>query len=96
MHSSLSIFLLILIIMIILQRGLRIVREDHRLVVFRLGRLFRVAGPGLVFVFPFIDKAHRVDLNKSVPQWLSMSKEQLEEQIKNMALTGRLFQGNKN
>ncbi len=90
MSSSLSALFVALLAIIILQRGLRIVREDQRIVIFRLGRFFRVAGPGLVFVFPFIDEAHRVDLNKSVPQWMSMPKEYLDEQLKNMVLAGSI------
>jgi regulator of protease activity HflC (stomatin/prohibitin superfamily) len=81
---------LVLIAVIIFLRGIRIVREDHRLVVFRLGRFFRIAGPGLVLVFSFIDQAIQVDLNTSVPQWLSMSKEQLEDQLKNTVLSGAI------
>ncbi len=90
MYPSLTMLLLVLLAIIILQRGIQIVREDHRIVIFRLGKFFRVAGPGLVFVFPFIDESHRVDLNKSVPQWISMPKEQLDEQLKNMVLTGSI------
>ncbi len=90
MSSSLSALVVALIAIIILQRGLRIVREDHRIAIFRLGRFFRVAGPGLVFVFPFIDQAHRIDLNKSIPQWMSMPAEQLNERLKSIALNGTL------
>ena len=46
--------------------ALRIVPEYQRLVVFRLGRFVKVAGPGLVYLFPFIDAAARVDLRDKV------------------------------
>ncbi len=90
MPFGLSFFLVILIAIIIISRGSKVIREDHRVVIFRLGRFLRIAGPGIVFVFPFIDEAHRIDLNKSVPQWLSMPKEQLDEQLKNMVLSGTI------
>ena len=40
----------------------RVLREYQRGVVFRLGRLRPLAGPGLVFLLPMIDRLIRVDL----------------------------------
>jgi Membrane protease subunits, stomatin/prohibitin homologs len=37
-----------------------------RLVVFRLGRLVGIRGPGLVFLIPVIDQAFPVDLREQV------------------------------
>jgi len=42
--------------------GLRVVREYERAVVFRLGRLLPVRGPGLVILIPFVDRMVRVGL----------------------------------
>ena len=42
--------------------GARILREYERAVVFRLGRLLPVRGPGLVLLIPFVDRMVRVDL----------------------------------
>jgi regulator of protease activity HflC (stomatin/prohibitin superfamily) len=42
------------------------VPEFMRLVVFRLGRLIGVSGPGLVFLIPVIDQAFPVDLREQV------------------------------
>ncbi|XP_050745063.1 band 7 protein AGAP004871 isoform X2 [Drosophila biarmipes] len=43
------------------------VREYHRIIILRLGRLRRgVRGPGLVFFLPCIDDIHRVDLRTDV------------------------------
>ena len=47
--------------------GLRIAQEAQRVVVFRLGRLHRVAGPGLFWIIPVVDKGFRVDLNQALP-----------------------------
>lgn len=47
---------------IFLPQVVRIAREYERLVVFRLGKLLRAKGPGLVFLIPFIDRIVRVDL----------------------------------
>jgi regulator of protease activity HflC (stomatin/prohibitin superfamily) len=40
----------------------RVLREYQRGVLFRLGRLRPLAGPGLVFLIPFVDRMVRVDL----------------------------------
>lgn len=42
--------------------SVRIVTEYERGVIFRLGRISGVKGPGLFFIIPFIDKMFRVDL----------------------------------
>ena len=40
----------------------RVLREYERAVVFRLGRLRPIKGPGLVLLIPFVDRMVRVDL----------------------------------
>jgi len=42
--------------------SVRILREYERGVVFRLGRLIALKGPGLILLIPFIDRMVRVDL----------------------------------
>jgi regulator of protease activity HflC (stomatin/prohibitin superfamily) len=42
--------------------SVRILREDERAVVFRLGRLIGQKGPGIVLLIPAIDRMVRVDL----------------------------------
>jgi regulator of protease activity HflC (stomatin/prohibitin superfamily) len=42
--------------------SIRILREYERAVVFRLGRLIGVKGPGLILLIPFVDRMVRVDL----------------------------------
>ena len=44
----------------------RILREYERGVVFQLGRLWKVKGPGLVIIIPFIQQMVRVDLRTRV------------------------------
>ncbi|KAK7500054.1 hypothetical protein BaRGS_00008601 [Batillaria attramentaria] len=40
----------------------KVVPNFERMVVFRWGRLHHVKGPGMVFVMPFIDRCHKVDI----------------------------------
>lgn len=46
----------------ILSMGVKILNEYERGVVFRLGRLVKIKGPGLVFIIPIVDRMSRVDL----------------------------------
>jgi regulator of protease activity HflC (stomatin/prohibitin superfamily) len=51
-----------LILLIILAAAVRILREYERGVIFRLGRLIALKGPGLRLLIPFVDQMVRVDL----------------------------------
>ena len=67
---------------------IRVLKDDERVVMLRLGRVAGVAGPGRVFLLPIIDKAIRVNLGESVPGWRGMSKDELEKRIVETALAG--------
>ena len=45
-----------------LPSAVRILREYERAVVFRLGKLLRAKGPGIVLLIPFVDRMVRMDL----------------------------------
>jgi regulator of protease activity HflC (stomatin/prohibitin superfamily) len=59
--SALLAFVVLLVI-IVLANAIRVVREYERLVLFRLGRLKGERGPGLVLLWPIIDRAIKVGL----------------------------------
>jgi regulator of protease activity HflC (stomatin/prohibitin superfamily) len=48
--------------LLFLAASVRVAREYERGVVFRLGRLIGIKGPGLFLLIPFIDKAVKIDL----------------------------------
>ena len=54
--------ILVILAIIILPQAMRILREYERGVIFRLGKLIGAKGPGLVFLFPVVDKMVRMDL----------------------------------
>lgn len=57
---------------------LRVVREYQRIVLFRLGRVVGVRGPGLVMLIPFIDRPVYVDLREfflEIPSQTSITKD---------------------
>jgi len=51
-----------LAVIIIIANAIRIMNEFERAVVFRLGRILGAKGPGLILLFPVIDKMLEVDL----------------------------------
>lgn len=56
----------VLLILIILGNAIRILREYERGVIFRLGRMIGVKGPGLILLIPIIDKMVKVSLRTVV------------------------------
>lgn len=54
--------LVIIMVLYFFSSAIRILREYERGVVFRLGRLIPVKGPGLVIIWPVIDKLVKVSL----------------------------------
>ena len=59
-------FVVIIFVVIILSNAIRILREYERGVVFRLGRLIGVKGPGIIFLIPLVDKMIKVSLRTVV------------------------------
>ena len=56
----------VILALIVLGSMIRILREYERGVIFRLGRLIGVKGPGLIILIPFIDKMVKVPLRTVV------------------------------
>ena len=53
------------------------VSDPERLLVFRLGKVNRLAGPGVVWLLPSIDRGWRVNLDEAVPEWRSLDTPEL-------------------
>jgi regulator of protease activity HflC (stomatin/prohibitin superfamily) len=70
--------LVVILFLVILSLSLKVVREYERIVVFRLGRMIGVKGPGLVILIPFIDRPVSVDLREfylDIPHQTSITKD---------------------
>jgi regulator of protease activity HflC (stomatin/prohibitin superfamily) len=68
----------IVIGVIILSQTIRILREYERGVIFRLGKLLRAKGPGLIVLIPVVDRMVKVDLRVitiNVPQQEMMTRD---------------------
>ncbi len=68
----------VVVIVVIAATSIRVVKEYERIVVFRVGRLMGVRGPGIVFIIPLIEKATVTDLRETVleiPHQTSITKD---------------------
>jgi regulator of protease activity HflC (stomatin/prohibitin superfamily) len=59
---SLPLIVVIVLVFMFLASAIRILNEYERAVVFRLGRIRDVKGPGLIIIIPGIDKVVKVDM----------------------------------
>ena len=69
---------LIVIAIFVLPQSLRILREYERGVIFRLGKLQGAKGPGVIWLWPFVDKMVKMDLRVvtiDVPKQEIMTKD---------------------
>lgn len=59
-----AVIVIIIIVLIFLAITIKIVKEYQRIVNFRLGKVQAEKGPGIVLIYPFIDRPVRVDLRE--------------------------------
>ncbi|MFA0742184.1 MAG: hypothetical protein DFNUSKGM_002305 [Candidatus Fervidibacter sacchari] len=52
----------VVLVLVLISQAIKIVQEWERGVVFRLGRFVRVAGPGIQFIIPLIERMIKVDI----------------------------------
>jgi len=70
--------IVVLIVIAFIGYSIRIIREYERIVMFTLGRLVGAKGPGVVFVFPFINRIQKIDLRErflEVPHQTCITKD---------------------
>jgi len=60
------ILVIIIFLVLLLSSAIKIMAEYQRIVIFRLGRLQGIKGPGLVFIIPIIDSIIKLDLRTRV------------------------------
>ncbi|MBF0330203.1 MAG: slipin family protein [Nitrospirae bacterium] len=60
--ASMSLLFVVFMVFYILSSAIKILKEYERGVVFRLGRVIPIRGPGLVLIWPIIDKLVKVSL----------------------------------
>jgi regulator of protease activity HflC (stomatin/prohibitin superfamily) len=72
---DLAAIIALLVLFIIISQSVKIVQEYERRVIFRLGRLSGVKGPGIFFIIPLVDRVIKMDLSGSA----QMQSEKLNE-----------------
>jgi len=76
---------LFLVAVIVIAKSIRVVPQQHALVVERWGRFHAVLAPGLNFVVPFVDRvAYRHDLREipfDVPSQICITKDNTQLQV---------------
>ncbi len=76
-----SIFLVIMILIIC---GARVLRENERAVIFRMGLPVVTRGPGVIYVIPLIERMIRVNLDKQLPGWRGMLNDDLNQRVQKL------------
>src|SRR5689334_19573875 len=76
---------LFVVAIIIVIRAIRVVPQQHAIVIERLGRFYAVLQPGLNFVIPFVDRvAYRHDLREiplDVPSQICITRDNTQLQV---------------
>jgi len=57
---------IVVFLILLIPNAFRVLAEYERGVIFRLGRLIQVKGPGLIFMIPFVDRLTKVSLRTIV------------------------------
>jgi regulator of protease activity HflC (stomatin/prohibitin superfamily) len=89
--------ILILVVLVLLAKSIYVLREYERGVMFRLGRLVGVRGPGLILIIPFIDRLVRVSLRivaMDVPPQDVITKDNVSVKV-NAVVYYRVFEPDK-
>jgi len=81
MSVSFWLLLFTAIVAILVGKRIKIVHDDQRLLVERLGRFHRVCGPGRHLVLPFVETAHLIRLSEALPEWTGLDEEQIHTRI---------------
>lgn len=66
MFYSSFIFLIVIVLALLLASSLKVIYEYQRAVVFQLGRFHQIKGPGLILIWPVIQRMARLDLRTQV------------------------------
>ncbi len=90
-------FTIIIVLAVILASAIRVLREYERGVIFRLGRLIGLKGPGLILLIPLVDKMVRVGLRviaMDIPPQDVITKDNVSVKV-NAVLYFRVIDANK-
>ncbi len=91
------IIIIIIFAIFILSSAIKILREYERGVIFRLGRVIRTKGPGIIFLIPIVDRMVKISLRivvMDVPQQDIITKDNVSLKV-NAVVYFRIVQAEK-
>lgn len=74
----------LIVVILILSQSIKMVNEYERVVIFRLGRLSGVKGPGVFLIIPLVDRATKIDLRVvaiDVPKQAVITKDNVTVEV---------------
>ena len=86
MFAQLFFFVVVLLVFAVLAfKSFVTIKEGEYVVVYRLGKLIRLSGPGAIIIIPFIDRVVRIPLHQ-IAGWQTMPEDELEKNVIKIAL----------
>ena len=61
------------------------IKDGEYVVVYRLGKLDRLSGPGAIIIVPFLDRVVRIPVHQII-NWQTMPRDELEKKVVDLAL----------
>ena len=65
---TIGLALLIIVVIVLLAKGLRVIRPTHRAVIERLGKFQRVKDSGITWIMPFVDRSFMVNITEQITE----------------------------
>jgi regulator of protease activity HflC (stomatin/prohibitin superfamily) len=86
MVAPLFFFMFLLVVFAVLAfKSFITIKDGEYVVVYRLGKLVRLNGPGAIIIIPFIDRVVKIPLHQ-IAGWQTMPEEELEKNVIKIAL----------
>lgn len=86
MFAQLFFFVFLLLVFAILAfKSFIMIKDGEYVVIYRLGKLDRMSGPGAIIIIPFIDRVVRIPLHEII-NWKTMPRDELQKKVLEMAL----------
>jgi len=65
---------------VVVAKSIARTNDEERLVVFRLGQLYRVYPPGLALLIPFVDRGVKIKVD-AIAGWQKLPEDELQQRV---------------
>ena len=76
----------LIIIIFLIFSTIKVIQENQRGAIYRLGKFIKIASPGVLILVPFVDKLRTINLNEKIPGWQLLTERQIEEMVKEILI----------